>query len=87
MKSVLFYWSKGAELRRRLVATMAKECRGKRACYLSKLAGILGVSHVALKKHVDLLVENGFIKHMNEGGKPVFLELTPEGKKLAREFA
>ena len=87
MKSVLFYWSKGAELRRRLVATMARECLGKRPCYLSKLAKILGVSHVALKKHVDLLVENGFLAQLNEGGKPVFLELTAAGKKLAKEFA
>ncbi|MFA6049242.1 MAG: hypothetical protein WC792_04865 [Candidatus Micrarchaeia archaeon] len=86
MKSILFYWSKGAELRRRLVATMAKECAGKRSCYLSKLAGILGISHVALKKHVDLLAEEGYVEELNAGGKPTFLKLTREGEKLAKEF-
>lgn len=86
MKTVLFYWSKGAETRRNMILLIAKCEREKESCYLSKLAKSLEISHVGLKKHVDLLIEEGYIKILNPEGKPHFLVLTKEGLGVLKEL-
>ena len=79
--SILFFWGKGAETRRRILRTMEKWQNEGKPCFLATIAKEIGISHVAAKKHVDLLVEEGYIRQINPGGKPVFLELTCKGKK------
>jgi predicted transcriptional regulator len=50
------------------------------------LAERLGLSHVAVKKHLDLMIEEKFVKEINPEGKPKFLELTEKGIKVLKEF-
>lgn len=87
MKTILFYWSKGAETRRGIVRFMAQCERSNNPCYLSTLAEKLGLSHVAIKKHVDLLLEEHYMKIKNPGGKPAFLILTEKGREVFREIS
>jgi predicted ArsR family transcriptional regulator len=87
MKTILFYWSKGSDTRRRLVRLIADFERKSEPCYLNLLAERIGLSHVAIKKHVDLLIEEGYIRVLNPGGKPVFLALTDKGIGALREFS
>ena len=87
MKTILFYWSKGADTRRSIVRLMAGCGRKGRPCYLNTLAKKLKLSHVAVKKHVGLLLDEGYVKIMNPGGKPAFLELTEKGQVVFREIS
>lgn len=86
MKAVLFHWSKGGPMRVRIVKLIAEHNSRKEPVYLARLAEACSISDVALKKHLDLLVEHGFVKVQNPQGKPHYLELTREGWEVAREF-
>ncbi len=85
-KTVLFYWSKGAETRVRILLAASRCNQKKEPCYLNQLAEKTGISHVGAKKHVDLLVEEGYLKELNPDGKPIYLELTEKGKGTLTEF-
>ena len=87
MKTILFYWSKGAETRVRMLKNIHSCSERKEACYLNSVAAALKLSHVGVKKHLDLLIEEGYIKVINPGGKPGFLELTPKGRDVLDEFS
>lgn len=56
------------------------------ACYLNALAQKLNLSHVAVKRHLDLLVEEGYVREVNPNGKPVYVELTKKGLEVVEEF-
>jgi len=86
LKSILFYWSKGSGMRVKILNVIDKCSKGKQPCFLNQIAKKLGVSHVAIKKHVDLLLEEGYINELNPGGKPVYLELSESGKSVLAEF-
>ena len=85
-KSILFYWSKGAEMRRKLIKIIGDSEERNKPCFLNVLAKELKLTHVAVKKHLDLLLEEGYVKPMNPKGKPVFLKLTKTGKEIHDEF-
>jgi predicted transcriptional regulator len=51
------------------------------------IAKKFNVTHVAVKKHLDLLLEEGYVKQINPKSKPVYLELTKKGKDVLNEFA
>jgi len=85
-KTILFYWSKGAETRRRIIKIIEDCEKKKEACFLNKISQRIGLTHVATKKHIDLLIEEGYIKEINPHGKPVYLQLTSKGKKIAKEI-
>ena len=87
MKTILFYWSKGSETRRKLVRIIAECERHSEPCYLNLLADKMHVSHVAIKKHIDLLLEDGYVKILNPGGKPNYLALTEKGIDVLKEFS
>ena len=87
MKTILFYWSKGAYTRVRMVRIIAECERKSEPCYLNLLAGKLDLSHVAVKKHLDLLLEQGYVEIMNPGGKPNYLSLTSKGIEVLKEFS
>ena len=85
-KTILFYWSKGAETRVKIL-NVAHQCnKSKEPCFLQQIADKLKISHVGAKKHVDLLVENGYLKETNPKGKPVYLEITQTGVAVLKEF-
>lgn len=83
---ILFYWSKGAGMRTKILIEVFKCSKKKQPCFLNKLAEAFNVSHVAMKKHVDLLVEENYLKEMNPDGKPVYLELSEKGKNFLEKF-
>ncbi len=86
-RSVLFYWSKGANVRREILRIIG-ECEKKnQSCFLNFLAQKLKVTHVAAKKHLDLLVEEGYVEQINPRGKPVYLQLTHSGREVLKEFS
>ena len=83
MKTILFYWSKGSETRRSIIRIIYEN--QKSGCYLNLIAEKIGISHVAIKKHLDLLLEEGYVKIINPSGKPIFLELTERGLEIFNE--
>ncbi len=85
-KSILFYWSKGAETRRKMIRFIYECEKAQEACFLNILAKKTGLTHVAVKKHLDLLREEGYIEFVNPGGKPVYLKLSKRGTDVAKEF-
>ncbi len=85
-KFILFYWSKGAEMRVKILNLLHKCNKKNEPCYESFLAEKLGLSHVAIKKHLDLMLEEGFIRALNPEGKPVYLEITAKGIEVLEEF-
>jgi predicted ArsR family transcriptional regulator len=87
MKTILFYWSKGADTRRRIIRVIADCDKKSEACYLSVIADRLKLSHVAVKKHLDLLVEEEYVEVLNPEGKPNFLALTHKGREMLKEFS
>ena len=87
MKTILFYWSRGAETRVRMLRFIAKCEKAGKPCYVNTLAKELELSHVAVMKHLGLMIDEGYVKILNPGGKPQYLALTPEGKKTAKELS
>ncbi len=87
MKSILFYWSKGAAIRRRIILLIRKLNTENKACFLNTLADKLRISHVGVKKHIDILIEEGYVKQINPKGKPIFLKLSRKGSDLANEVS
>ena len=87
MKTILFYWSRGADTRVKILRLIGKCEKSGKACYINTLAKEISLSHVAIKKHLGLLLEEGYVKILNPSGKPKFLALTSEGKKTFREFS
>ena len=82
MDAILFFWSKGAETRRKILRKVGECERSGEPCYLNMLADALKLSHVAVKKHVDLMIENGYLRVLNPNGRPAFLSLTKKGKSV-----
>ncbi len=85
-KFILFYWSKGAEMRVKILNEIQRCERQEKPCYLNQLAEKMGLSHVAVKKHLDLLIEEGYVKELNAGGKPIYLGPTRSGSDVLAEF-
>lgn len=85
-KTILFYWSKGASTRVRILNAVFQCRQKKEPCFLNQIADVLELSHVAVKKHVDLLIREEYLAEVNPDGKPIFLELTEKGKKIVSEF-
>jgi predicted ArsR family transcriptional regulator len=87
MRTILFYWSKGADVRRKIIKII-KEAQGKNEpIFLNRIASILELTHVTVKVHLDLLVEEGYVSVINPEGKPHFLNLTKKGEGLYRELS
>ncbi|MBI5046759.1 hypothetical protein HZC07_03435 [Candidatus Micrarchaeota archaeon] len=87
MKTILFYWSKGSDTRRTLIRIIAECERQSEACYLNLIAEKLKLSHVAIKKHLDVLLEEQYVRILNPGGKPIYLVLTDKGIEVLKEFS
>ena len=85
-RSVLFYWSKGADTRRRILSVTRELNDEHEPCFINVLSEKLNLSHVAVKKHVELLLGENYIKQMNPNGKPIYLELTEIGREVLVEI-
>jgi len=87
MRTILFYWSKGADTRVKIIKLIANSEKKNAPCYLNIIADKMGLSHVAIKKHVDLLIDEGYINILNPDGKPNYLALTEKGLDILKEFS
>jgi DNA-binding MarR family transcriptional regulator len=87
MKTIIFYWSKGALTRIRMIKFIAECEREGKPCYLNLIAEKLDLSRAALKKHIDVLLKYGYIQILNPGGKPNYLALTHSGVEVLKEFS
>lgn len=86
-KTILFYWSKGSDTRRNIIKFI-DECEKKnKPCFMNIIAKKLNLTHVAVKKHIDLLTEEKYIKPINPSGKPIYLKLTNSGKEVVKEIS
>jgi predicted ArsR family transcriptional regulator len=85
-KSILFYWSKGATTRRKMLKLVAMLEDKNKPCFLNLIAKKLHITHVAAKKHIDLLIEEGYLKQINPHGKPIYLKLTKKGRDTVKEL-
>jgi predicted ArsR family transcriptional regulator len=83
-ESVLFYFSKGADTRREIIQ-IVKEKQDD-GIYLSEIADKLDMSHVAARKHIELLREEDYLEHINPEGKPKYIRLTENGEKIMKDF-
>ncbi len=86
MKSILFYWGKGAETRVAIIKIIDTNNKKNEPIFLNQIAQTINLSHVAIMKHLSLLVEEGYVREVNPNGKPIFLELTTKGQEIAHEF-
>ena len=86
-RSVLFYWSKGADTRRRILSVTRELNISNEPCFINILSEKLKLSHVAIKKHVELLVDENYMKQMNPNGKPIYLEVTDQGCEVLNDIA
>lgn len=86
MKSILFYWGKGAETRVRIIQLIHECNQKKQPCYLNQLAQKMNLSHVAIMKQLNMLIEEGYVHEVNPDGKPIYLELTIKGQEISKEF-
>ena len=86
MKTILFYWSKGSEIRRKIIRIIKRCEKENMPCYLNSISAELGLSHVAVKKHLDILIEEGYGKILNPAGKPQYLQLTEKGNDIFEEL-
>lgn len=93
--SILFVWSKGASTRRKIFKLLASENRKGNSVYISKLTKMYNSSlendessltNSSIRKNIKVLKKYGFVKAINEGGKPEYLEITKEGKLFLENF-
>ncbi len=87
MKSILLYWSKGADARRRILLLMLRREESNSPSFTSEIARRLKLSHVAVINHLELLEGEGYVRRLNPGGKPAYIALTEKGKRVAQEFS
>ena len=94
--SIVILWSKGAYQRKRILLEIARAQKEGNPIFVSKIAERLislsenqdkhdkPISLSAVRKHVKVLTQFGFIKSINLGGKPEYLQLTTEGEKAVQ---
>ena len=85
-RSILFYWSKGSGTRRSILSIIDELSKANKPCFLNIIAKKMKTSHVGIKKHVDLLIEEKYIEPINPDGKPVYLKLTKTGNEVINEL-
>ena len=85
-KSILFYWSKGSDTRRKIIKFIHECEKENKPCFLNIIAKKFNLTHVAIKKHLDLLIEEKYIKPINPSGKPIYLKLTNSSKEVIKDL-
>ena len=95
--SIILFWSKGAPQRRIILCEIDNAQKLDEPIFVSRIAekfrnedkspeSLLNISRSAIRKHVKILIEYGLIKPINKGGKPEYLEITEEGKKVVQKL-
>ncbi len=85
-RRIFFNWGRGATTNVGILDLVDNCAKNKEPCYINILADSIGLSHVAIKKKVDIFIEQGYIEIINPNGKPHYLLLTDKGKELLNEL-
>lgn len=85
-ETVLFYLSEGGDTRLQILKLVKEAEKAQEGIYLNKLADELGMTHVAARKHLQLLLEEDYLRYKNPGGKPKYLELMTDGNRVLNEI-
>jgi DNA topoisomerase IA len=86
--SVLFLWSKGAFIRRKILLEVHNAEKNRSPIFVTRLQQILinkmekKPSRSTIRKHVNVLLEFNYIRIINKEGKPKYLALTDLGEKV-----
>jgi hypothetical protein len=99
--SMLFIWSKGAKIRRKILNIISEAQDNNRPIFISEITKIYNskigsdgkksentakkVTISAIRKHVKILVQYDLIRPINKGGRPEYLQLTEEGKNAVQQ--
>jgi len=86
MENLMFLWSKGAATKVDLLEHVLSCNKQNEPCYIAILARKFSISHVAIKKHVDLMLVHGYLEVENPGRKPRYLRLTKKGHDVLGKF-
>ncbi len=84
-ETVLFYLLEAGDKRLKMLRLVTEAEEEQEGMYLTKLAENLDISHVAARKHLQLLLDEGYLQYKNPDGKPKFLELTEEGHDILED--
>lgn len=84
-ETVLFYLADGGDIRLEILRLIQEAEQNNDGMYLNRLADELDMSHVGVRNHLQLLIEEGYVSYKNPDGKPKFLEITDEGKRVLEE--
>lgn len=84
-ETVLFYLSEAGDKRLKMLQLVAEAEEEKEGMYLTKMAEEIGISHVAARKHLQLLLDENYLQYKNPDGKPKFLELTEKGRGVLED--
>lgn len=84
-EAVLFYLSPAGEKRLTILRLVNEAEDEQEGMYLNKIADELDISHVAARKHLELLLEGDYLRYKNPDGKPKYLEMTTDGYRVLSE--
>ncbi|MDY6778707.1 MAG: winged helix-turn-helix domain-containing protein [Candidatus Nanohaloarchaea archaeon] len=84
-ETVLFYLSEAGDKRLKMLQLVSEAEEEQEGMYLTKMAEEIGISHVAARKHLQLLLEEGYLRYKNPDGKPKFLEMTDKGRSVLED--
>lgn len=84
-ETVLFYLSDGGDTRLEILELVEEAEKNQEGMYLNKLSDKLEMSHVAARKHLQLLIDEKYLQYKNPEGKPKYLELTTDGYRILSE--
>ncbi|MDY6770683.1 MAG: winged helix-turn-helix domain-containing protein [Candidatus Nanohaloarchaea archaeon] len=84
-ETVLFYLSDGGDVRLKILELVRDAEENDEGMYLTKLADELDMSHVGARNHLQLLLDEGYVRYKNPDGKPKFLEITDEGERVLED--
>lgn len=80
------YWSRGALSRARILSH-AKRCAEKnRPFFETGAAHACRLSVSAAREQVQGMVRRGLLRPLNPGGRPLYMELTEEGRRAEQEM-
>lgn len=80
------YWSPGARTRARLLRHARRCAEAGRPFYEAGAARACRMSASAARDHIRRMAERGLFRPVNPGGRPLFLEMTEEGRRVEREM-
>ncbi len=80
------YWSRGALSRARLLRHARRCAEEDRPFFETGAARACRMSVSAVREQVQRMARRGLLRPLNPGGRPLYLELTEEGRRAEREM-